>query len=77
MSLQNAATVGLVEPVSPLPTLAPAPPSLDSESREWLRSLRADESTRQEAIASLHALLMRAARSTRLCTTRAGSCAST
>jgi RNA polymerase sigma-70 factor (ECF subfamily) len=62
MSVQNAATVGLVEPVSPLPTLAPAPPSLDSESREWLRSLRADESTRQEAIASLHALLMRAAR---------------
>jgi RNA polymerase sigma-70 factor, ECF subfamily len=55
--------VALVEPVSPLPTLAPAPSSLDSESREWLRCLRADDgTTRDEAIARLHALLMRAAR---------------
>jgi hypothetical protein len=39
MSALNAATVALVEPVSPLPTLAPAPPLLDAESREWLQSL--------------------------------------
>jgi RNA polymerase sigma-70 factor (ECF subfamily) len=58
----QGATVGLVEPVSPLSTLAPAPPSLDPESREWLQSLRAKDSTGQEAIARLHALLLRAAR---------------
>jgi RNA polymerase sigma-70 factor, ECF subfamily len=61
MSALNAATVGRVEPASPMPTLAPAPPALDAESREWLRCLRADEPTRREAIARLHALLFRAA----------------
>jgi RNA polymerase sigma-70 factor (ECF subfamily) len=55
--------VELVEPISALSTLAPAPPDLDDSSREWLRSLRASNSTtRDEAIARLHALLMRAAR---------------
>jgi RNA polymerase sigma-70 factor (ECF subfamily) len=34
----------------------------DVASREWLRSLRADGATRDEAIKSLHALLLRAAR---------------
>jgi RNA polymerase sigma-70 factor (ECF subfamily) len=63
MSAVNAVNVGLVERASPLPTLTPAPPSLDAESREWLRCLRADDgATRDEAIARLHALLMRAAR---------------
>src|SRR5438876_10815970 len=62
MSAMKAATVGRVELVSPLPTLTPAPPSLDAESREWLRDLRADDATGQEAIARLHALLLRAAR---------------
>jgi len=62
MSASNAATLELVEPVSPLPTLTLAPPSLDAESREWLRCLRADDATGQEAIARLHALLLRAAR---------------
>jgi RNA polymerase sigma-70 factor, ECF subfamily len=62
MSALDAATVGLVEPVSPLSTLTPAPPSLDVDSREWLRSLRAKDATGQEAIARLHALLLRAAR---------------
>jgi RNA polymerase sigma-70 factor, ECF subfamily len=62
MSALNAATVRLVEPVSPVPTLVPAPPSLDAESREWLQSLRAKDTTGQEAIARLHALLLRAAR---------------
>jgi RNA polymerase sigma-70 factor (ECF subfamily) len=61
MSALNGATVGLVQPVSRLPTLAPAPPSLDAESREWLQGLRAKDATGQEAIASLHALLLRAA----------------
>jgi RNA polymerase sigma-70 factor, ECF subfamily len=39
-----------------------APTLLDEESREWLRSLRADGATRDEAVARLHALLLRAAR---------------
>ena len=39
-----------------------AEPGLDPESREWLRSLRADGRTRDEAVARLHALLVRAAR---------------
>jgi RNA polymerase sigma-70 factor (ECF subfamily) len=36
--------------------------SLDDESRGWLRDLRADGATRDEAVARLHALLVRAAR---------------
>jgi len=39
-----------------------APPLLDAESREWLRTLRADGRERDEAVARLHALLLRAAR---------------
>jgi RNA polymerase sigma-70 factor (ECF subfamily) len=35
---------------------------IDDASREWLRALRADGTTRDEAIARLHALLLRAAR---------------
>ena len=62
MTALNAATVGIVEPISPLPTLAPAPPSLDVESREWLQDLHAKDATRDEAITRLHALLLRAAR---------------
>jgi RNA polymerase sigma-70 factor (ECF subfamily) len=37
-------------------------PSMDLASREWLRTLRADGATRDEAVARLHALLLRAAR---------------
>jgi RNA polymerase sigma-70 factor (ECF subfamily) len=62
MSALNGATVSLVESATPASALAPAPPSLDAESREWLRGLRADDATRQEAIARLHVLLLRAAR---------------
>jgi RNA polymerase sigma-70 factor, ECF subfamily len=62
MNALNAATVAPVEPTSPVPTLAPAPPSPDPESREWLRCLRASGRERDEAIARLHALLLRAAR---------------
>ena len=62
MSALGTATVGIVEP--PIPSIA-APTSataaLDAESQEWLRSLRA-EATREEAIARMHALLLRAAR---------------
>ena len=62
MRTLNAATVPVVDPTSPL-TLAPAPtPLLDAESREWLRCLRETGATRDEAIARLHALLLRAAR---------------
>jgi RNA polymerase sigma-70 factor (ECF subfamily) len=39
-----------------------AAPLLDPESREWLRSLRADGRERDDAVARLHALLLRAAR---------------
>src|ERR671931_124299 len=40
----------------------PAPTTLDTESREWMRSLRASGPEREDAIARLHALLLRAAR---------------
>ncbi|HET9546095.1 MAG TPA: sigma-70 family RNA polymerase sigma factor [Gaiellaceae bacterium] len=39
-----------------------AAPLLDAESRAWVRALRAGEPDREEAIARLHALLLRAAR---------------
>src|ERR1043166_2236650 len=62
MNALNAATIAPVEPTSPVPTLAPAPPSLDPVSREWLRCLRASGRERDEASARLHSLLLRAAR---------------
>lgn len=37
-------------------------PALDSESRDWLDSLRADGPAREDAIVRLHDLLLRAAR---------------
>jgi len=43
-------------------SLAPAASTLDQESREWLRGLRADGAERDAAVARLHALLVRAAR---------------
>jgi RNA polymerase sigma-70 factor (ECF subfamily) len=51
-----------VKPVVQPPPLVPATPSLDADSREWLGSLRAEGATRDEAIARLHASLLRAAR---------------
>src|SRR5436190_9935158 len=42
--------------------LSAAAPPIDDASREWLRALRADGATRDEAVARLHALLLRAAR---------------
>jgi RNA polymerase sigma-70 factor, ECF subfamily len=59
----SAAAIPIVAPVSsssPAPT-APIP-LLDAESREWLRSLRSEGQKRDEAVARLHAHLLRAAR---------------
>lgn len=53
----SAPKTDLVAAVEPQPR-----PLLDEESRAWLRDLRADGATRDEAIARLHALLLRAAR---------------
>jgi RNA polymerase sigma-70 factor, ECF subfamily len=62
MSALTAATVRAVESAPSLGERAPATPYLDADSVEWLRCLRADDPTRDEAIARLHALLLRAAR---------------
>ena len=62
MSVPTAATVRAVEPTIPPPPRAGARASPDAESREWLRGLRAEGATRDEAIARLHGLLLRAAR---------------
>jgi RNA polymerase sigma-70 factor (ECF subfamily) len=62
MNGSDAATVRLVEPASLLATLTSAAPSFDPESRRWLQGLRASDATHQEAVARLHALLLRAAR---------------
>jgi RNA polymerase sigma-70 factor (ECF subfamily) len=51
-----------VEPVVPLPTLTPERRPMDPDSREWLRTLRAEGAARDDAIARLHSLLLRAAR---------------
>jgi RNA polymerase sigma-70 factor, ECF subfamily len=60
MSALEATTVRAVEPVTPLaPALTGA---LDADSREWLRCLRGDGAIKDDAIARLHALLLRAAR---------------
>ncbi len=48
-------------PATPAPSAAAAA-SLDEESREWLRTLRAEGAERDAAVARLHALLVRAAR---------------
>jgi RNA polymerase sigma-70 factor (ECF subfamily) len=58
----DAATVRPVPSARSPSALAAAPPSPDPESREWLRRLRAAGAERDEAIARLHALLLRAAR---------------
>jgi RNA polymerase sigma-70 factor (ECF subfamily) len=52
-----------VDPAVPVrPAAEPSTRPLDPESREWLRSLRAGGSAREEAVGRLHALLLRAAR---------------
>jgi RNA polymerase sigma-70 factor, ECF subfamily len=44
------------------PASAETPPLLDPESRQWLRDLRARGREHEDALARLHALLLRAAR---------------
>ena len=54
-------TVPVVQPAYARPP-RPRRLALDAESREWLRDLRAQGGERDEAVARLHALLLRAAR---------------
>ena len=63
MSPLGEATVrtGSVQPATDLPAATASPP-LDRESREWLRALRLRGPARDDAVARLHALLLRAAR---------------
>jgi RNA polymerase sigma-70 factor (ECF subfamily) len=58
VSGRGAAMVAAVEPALSVSAVKPA----DAESREWLQALRADGSERDEAIARLHTLLLRASR---------------
>ena len=64
MSALGAATVARMGSGFGLRVAAPVSVTTfrDDESREWLRELRADGSAKDEAIARLHALLLRAAR---------------
>lgn len=59
-------TIGVPMVGSVTKSLQPAGPgpelTLDDESRGWVRDLRSDGATREEAVARLHALLLRAAR---------------
>src|ERR1041384_4818352 len=58
MSALAAVTV----PWSPVDSAPPVERPVDLESRQWLRSLRAEGRERDEAVAGLHELLLRAAR---------------
>ena len=63
----SAATVSVRDRMptrtEPSAAVEPEPPSLlDEDSRQWLRDLRSEGRTRDEAVARLHALLLRAAR---------------
>lgn len=62
MSVVDAATVGVVKPAIHLTASPEAAPSLGPDSRAWVQSLRADDGTREDAVARLHALLLKAAR---------------
>ena len=62
MTVASAATLRVVEPSPRLEAAPVRTARLDDESREWLRGLRSDGIDRDEAIARLHALLLRAAR---------------
>jgi RNA polymerase sigma-70 factor (ECF subfamily) len=54
----DVVTVNTVEPALSAPVASPA----DAESRDWLRDLRTSGPKREQAIARLHKLLLRAAR---------------
>jgi RNA polymerase sigma-70 factor, ECF subfamily len=49
-------------PVESVPSPSEAAPPLDPDSREWLRCLRGEGREHDEAVARLHALLLRASR---------------
>jgi RNA polymerase sigma-70 factor, ECF subfamily len=55
----RSAPVGYTPPVT---ATSPQAPSLDPESRAWLRDLRATGRVRDDAVARLHGLLLRATR---------------
>ena len=61
MSVVDVTTVAVVKPAIPLTAPPEVAPPFDSDSRAWLQSLRADGSTREDAVARLHALLLKAA----------------
>ena len=62
----NAVTLPATKAIDDIEQGLPVSPgvaaSLDEESRDWLRDLRSEGPVRDEAIARLHALLLRAAR---------------
>jgi RNA polymerase sigma-70 factor, ECF subfamily len=63
MSTSAAPIVPQVEPVAPIrETDAPVVALPDPATRDWLIRLRSDGAVRDEAVADLHALLLRAAR---------------
>jgi RNA polymerase sigma-70 factor (ECF subfamily) len=62
MSAESAATVVGVKPGPHVAAPASVTTLLDDESREWLGRLRADGAVKDEAVAKLHALLVRGAR---------------
>lgn len=59
VEISRAGSVASLSPPAASPTSTAL---LDEESLEWLRELRAEDATREAAIARLHALLLRAAR---------------
>jgi RNA polymerase sigma-70 factor, ECF subfamily len=64
MSARTTATVHTrsVQSQNDEPATKASTALVDSESQDWLRSLRADGAVRDNAVARLHALLLRAAR---------------
>src|SRR5919198_3330942 len=57
-----SAVAAVTVPVSPVDSALPVEEAIDLESRRWLRSLRAEGRQHEDAVARLHALLLRAAR---------------
>src|SRR5919198_5730480 len=57
-----SAVAAVTVPVSPVDSALPVEEAIELESRRWLRSLRAEGRQHEDAVARLHALLLRAAR---------------
>jgi RNA polymerase sigma-70 factor (ECF subfamily) len=57
-----SAVAAITVPWSPVDSAPPVEQAVDFDSRQWLRSLRAEGRERDDAVARLHALLLRAAR---------------